>query len=115
MNIILSDEMKGKEINLPDVENVIMKALITKNEGAPNFSLRQFELGINGHTPCHKHPWEHEVYVLQGMGELIFENGSTTLMPGNAVFVPGEELHQFKNRGEGIFKFLCIVPNEGHS
>jgi mannose-6-phosphate isomerase-like protein (cupin superfamily) len=49
------------------------------------------------------------------MGELIFENGSTTLMPGNAVFVPGEELHQFRNRGEGIFKFLCIVPNEGHS
>ncbi len=90
MHIISSYEMKGKEINLPDTKNVIMKPLITKNEGAPTFALRQFELAMDGHTPYHRHPWEHEVYV------------------------PPGELHQFKNRGEGMLKFLCIVPNEGH-
>ncbi len=115
MHVMSSSEMKGKEINLPDTKNVIMKPLITKNEGAPTFALRQFELGKDGHTPCHKHPWEHEVYILEGSGEVVFENGSTPLVPGQAIFVPPGELHQFKNRGEGMLKFLCIVPNEGHS
>ena len=49
MHVMSSSEMKGKEINLPDTKNVIMKPLITKNEGAPTFALRQFELGKDGH------------------------------------------------------------------
>ena len=46
--------------------------------------------------------------------ELITEEGNLPLSPGKAVFVKEEEMHRFKNTGEGAFKFLCIVPNEGH-
>ena len=29
---------------------------------------------------------------------------------GDYVFVPSDELHNFKNSGEQAFEFMCIVP-----
>jgi quercetin dioxygenase-like cupin family protein len=114
MKLVSPDEITPGNIYMEGVKDAKMKALITKDDGAPNFAMRHFELGKDGHTPYHKHPWEHEVYILEGKGELVTEEENLPLSPGKAVFVKGEEMHQFKNTGEGSFKFLCIVPNEGH-
>lgn len=113
MKVIDSEIFEAQEIKMESVKNVSKKALITEKDGAPNFALRLFEVGIDGYTPFHNHPWEHEVYILEGSGELLTSNGTKTLSPGNAVFVPGNEMHQFKNIGYSSFKFLCIVPHEG--
>jgi quercetin dioxygenase-like cupin family protein len=33
---------------------------------------------------------------------------------GSFAYVPANALHQFKNVGKKSFKFICIVPKEGH-
>jgi len=49
-------------------ENVTIRSLITEDWGADNFSMRLFEIRPDGHTPLHEHPWEYEVFVLEGEG-----------------------------------------------
>jgi len=29
---------------------------------------------------------------------------------GDVVFVPPDELHQFRNTGDGELRFLCLIP-----
>jgi len=85
--------------------------LITKEMGAPNFAMRLFEMEPNGHSPLHTHPWEHEVYILEGKGLAISEQGEKQLKAGDVVFILPNEKHQFKNNGEKTLKFLCLVPH----
>jgi quercetin dioxygenase-like cupin family protein len=84
--------------------------LITKEMGAPNFAMRVFEMEPRGNSPLHTHPWEHEVFVLKGRGVVVGEHGEENIVPGNVVFVPPNELHQFKNTGKMTLMFLCLVP-----
>ena len=30
----------------------------------------------------------------------------------STVFVPGGDMHQFKNTGDGVLRFICLVPQE---
>ena len=85
--------------------------LITKEMGAPNFAMRLFEMESGGFSPLHSHNWEHEVFVLEGEGVAVSDKGETKLKAGDVVFVPPNELHQFKNNGKQTFKFLCFVPH----
>ena len=29
---------------------------------------------------------------------------------GDVVFIPGDEMHQFKNTGRQLFEFICLIP-----
>ncbi len=89
--------------------------LIGADDGAVNFAMRRFTLEPGGHTPDHTHPWEHEVYVLAGRGEVVFSDGSAPVEPGDFAFVPPMDEHQFVNTGDVPFEFLCVVPMEGES
>ena len=88
-----------------------VRFLVGQAEGAPNFALRQFEVEPGGHTPRHSHPYEHEVFVLAGEGEVLCDNTPHPLRPGVVVFVKSDEIHQFRNTGGEPLKFLCLVPN----
>jgi len=84
--------------------------LITKEMGAPNFAMRLFEMQPKGHSPLHNHPWEHEVFILEGKGIAISEQGETKFKAGDVIFIPPNEKHQLKNNSEKTVKFLCLVP-----
>ena len=45
--------------------------LVDESTGAPNFAMRQFEVAPGGYTPQHSHPYEHEVFVLEGSGVVL--------------------------------------------
>ncbi len=92
--------------------NVKVRWLITKDMGAPNFAMRLFEVESGGSSPYHKHPWEHEVFILEGEGKLIGEDQERAFGAGDVVFVAPDEMHQFKNDGKTILKFLCLVPHK---
>jgi len=96
----------------PALEGVTMRVLIGPQEGAPLFNMRLFEVQPGHSSPHHSHWWEHEVFILDGQGVVVTEEGEIPLTAGCAVFVPGGELHQFQNRGEGVLRFLCLVPQE---
>ena len=85
--------------------------LIGSKDDAPNFAMRQFEVAAGGHTPKHSHPYEHEVFVLEGEGVILEGDVEHRLRAGDVVFVKPDEVHQFQNRGDAPLKFLCLVPN----
>ena len=94
-------------------EGVKIKWLLDKSVGAPTFAMRHFTVQPGGHTPLHKHDWEHEVFVVEGEGVAKGEAGETKLAFGSVVFVPPNEMHQFKNTGKKPFAMLCLVPLRG--
>ncbi|MEA2055169.1 MAG: cupin domain-containing protein [Candidatus Thermoplasmatota archaeon] len=104
-------DVKAEKIIEEGAENVTIQWLVDGKLGAPNFAMRRFVIGKDGHTPLHKHDWEHEVFVLSGRGTLINGNGKEMpLSEGNFAFVSPNEVHQFKNAGDADFVFLCIIP-----
>ncbi len=85
--------------------------LLGERDAAPNFAMRQFEVAPGGYTPRHSHPYEHEVFVLEGEG-VVFEGSQPhKLQAGDVVLVHPDEVHQFRNTGAAPLKFLCLVPN----
>ena len=102
-----------EEENVPaPAIGVKVRWLITEETGAPNFAMRQFTVEPKGSTPRHIHPWEHEAYILAGEGTVFGEDGEESISPGDVVFVPSDEEHQFKNTGDGELKFLCLIPHQ---
>ena len=99
--------------NGTSVRHAEKRVLVGPNENAPSFSMRKFTLGKGGCSPYHAHPWEHEVYILAGRGEVRFAGGSRSVEPGNFAFVPPNDEHQFVNSGDSVFEFLCMVPLAG--
>lgn len=91
-------------------KDVTVRWLITKDTGAPNFAMRLFEMKVSGYSPFHTHDWEHEVFILDGEGIVRSEQGDFPFKPGSVVFVPPNEMHQFRNTGKTLVRFLCLIP-----
>ena len=89
---------------------VKVRWLITKETGAENFAMRLFELEAGGHTPFHSHPWEHEVFILEGEGLVVSEEKEVKFKAGDVIFLPPNEKHQLKNNSEKHVKVLCLIP-----
>jgi len=110
MKIFNHRMVQAKEVTDEGASKVKVRWLIAKDMGAENFAMRVFEIEPAGFTPLHVHPWEHEVFILEGEGEIFDGEKTTPFRAGDVVFVPGNERHQFKNRGEKLLKFLCLIP-----
>ncbi|MEM3700326.1 MAG: cupin domain-containing protein [Candidatus Bathyarchaeia archaeon] len=84
--------------------------LITKDIGAENFAMRLFEMEPGGYSPLHSHDWEHEVFILEGEGIVQSGGEESEFKPGDVIFIPPKEEHQFRNTGSKVVKFLCLIP-----
>ncbi|MBN1509755.1 MAG: cupin domain-containing protein [Sedimentisphaerales bacterium] len=85
--------------------------LLTSEIGARNFELRYIEIPPGGQSSLGSHPHEHEVFVVKGEGVVKGPDGQTRLTPRMAVFVPGNEVHQWINTSKKEpFEFVCVVP-----
>ena len=111
--------MKGNHYQQVEQVPVVMEGssgcqvrwLIDESQGAPNFAMRQYEVSPGGYTPRHSHPYEHEVFVLEGQGVVFEGDVEHPLSPGDVVLIAPNEIHQFRNTGPAPLKFLCLVPN----
>ncbi|MBE0632934.1 cupin domain-containing protein [Candidatus Bathyarchaeota archaeon] len=103
-----------KDIENQDVpepaEKVKIRWLINEKQGAPNFAMRRFEVEPGGSTPYHTHPWEHEVYVLEGDAVAVSKKGENEIGPGSVILVEPKEEHNFVNTGNKPLVFLCMIP-----
>ena len=92
-------------------EGVGIRWLITEKEGAPNFAMRVIELEAGVNFVPHHHPFEHEIYVLEGEGVVTAPSGDVGEMkPGAFLFVPPDEEHGYRNTGDKTLKFICVIP-----
>jgi len=83
---------------------------IGRNVGAPNFVARVIDVEPGAATGFHTHDWEHEVFVLEGQGNVRDAQGEAAVGPGSCVYVEPNEAHQFINTGDSTLRFLCIIP-----
>lgn len=105
------EEVEQKNVEMPGAEGCKVRWLVGKPDGAENFSMRQFEVGVGGFTPKHSHPYEHEVFVLEGQGTVLENDSLHEIKSGDVLYVVPDEIHQFKNTGDVPLKFLCLIPN----
>jgi quercetin dioxygenase-like cupin family protein len=112
VKVVNYKNMDTQEVTDSGAAGVTIRWLISEKDGAPHFAMRMFEVKPDGYTPYHNHPWEHEVFILEGRGSLVLEDKTVPLNPGDAVFVPAGENHQFKNASKEKLIFLCMVPNQ---
>jgi quercetin dioxygenase-like cupin family protein len=108
------ESISQQPVGMEGSNGCTVRQLVGSAEQAPNFTMRQFEVATGGHTPKHSHPYEHEVFVLAGSGEILEGNKAHRLHAGDVVYVAPNEIHQFRNTGEGPLKFLCLVPNSAY-
>jgi quercetin dioxygenase-like cupin family protein len=110
LKIADSKLIDAEEVTTEGAEQVTIRWLISKHDGATRFQMRLFEIGAGGKTPLHTHEWEHEVYILSGEGKLIFEGEENEFSAGYFTFVPEGREHSFVNTGSEPLRFLCMVP-----
>jgi quercetin dioxygenase-like cupin family protein len=89
---------------------VVMHVVSGPAEGAPTYVMRLFEIQPGSGTPHHAHPWEHELFLVAGDGMLVSGETRTPLKPGDAITVLPNELHSFRNAGDGLMTMICTVP-----
>ena len=114
MKVNHNEQVECKPVDMEGAAGCTVRWLVSDADGAPNFAMRQFEVAPGGHTPRHTHPFEHEVYVLEGSGIVLEGDVEHSLSAGDVVFVKPDEEHQFRNTGGTPMKFLCLVPNSAY-
>jgi quercetin dioxygenase-like cupin family protein len=103
-------EIPVEPVEMEGASGATIRWLISESEGAPNFYMRLFELVPGGHSPRHRHDYEHEIFVLEGEGTAFYEGEEHEIGPGYFLFIPPNAEHQLRNTGSGILKFLCLIP-----
>lgn len=103
-------EVESEAVQMEGARGVRVRRLISDEDGAPNFCMRRFELEPGGSTPRHSHPWEHEVYMLEGQGTVMHEGVEEPFLPGDVVFIPPDSEHCFRAYAGSPVAFLCLIP-----
>jgi quercetin dioxygenase-like cupin family protein len=102
--------VEQQPVEMTGASGAAMRMLIGPDQGAHVFHMRQFEVAPQGHTPWHQHDYEHEIYVLNGQGVAVAEDGEHPLHAGDVIWVKPNEMHQFRNVGSVPFEFICLIP-----
>ena len=114
MKITNLGTVEKTKMNMEGAKDAFKQIPISKADGTPNVSLRVFTIEPGGHTPYHKHPFEHLNYVIEGEGALVSETGAERpVKKGDFVLVLPDEVHQYKNRSaDKPFIMICGVPRD---
>jgi quercetin dioxygenase-like cupin family protein len=92
-------------------DGITIRWVIGRPEGAPNFAMRVIEFAPGVLFARHQHPYEHEIFVLQGEGVAEGPGGETPMRPGTALYIPPDEPHGYRNTGEEALRFICVIPH----
>lgn len=87
-----------------------VQRLIGRQEEAPTFALRYFEIQPGGYSVLESHAYEHGVVIFRGSGTVLLDGKEHPVRTGDVVYIRGWERHQFRNPGPDVLGFLCIVP-----
>ncbi len=108
-------EVEALEVKEAGASGTRVRWLISKDDGAPNFLMRLFEIEPGGRTPLHSHSWEHEIFILEGICKAFIGEDAHLIGPGYAVYIPPNMRHTFINAGENQLKILCLIPHKNRS
>lgn len=114
MKVTPVGKVEQQVVEMPGSRGCHVRWLIGKQDAAPNFAMREFEVDPGGHTPRHFHPYEHEVYVVSGKGTVLEGEIPHPITAGDVILVRPDEVHQFRNDHDEPLRFLCLIPNAAY-
>ncbi|ABM79957.1 cupin domain-containing protein [Hyperthermus butylicus] len=91
------------------LEGVRIRWLIRDSDGARAFAMRYFTMEPGSHIPGHKHPWEHEIFVIKGSMKVRIGSNTYDVGEGSFIFIPPNVEHEYWAGSEGAH-FLCLIP-----
>jgi quercetin dioxygenase-like cupin family protein len=94
-------------------EGITIRWVLGRAEGAPGFAMRVIEFQGGAVFAPHEHPYEHEIFVIEGEGVVTGADGEIPMRQGTAILVPAGEVHGYRNRGSGPLRFICVIPHQG--
>ena len=86
--------------------------LLGPEDGVSTYVMLFVQHGPGESSPDHTHAWEHQAFITEGAGVLIFDGEEFPIKAGDAVLVPGGVRHQFKNTGSVPMKRVTVNPIE---
>ena len=90
-----------------------IKIHLSKDQGLPNFEIREFTIQPGGRIPSHRHDvLEHGQLVLEGEMTILLGDEVFTVCAGDSVFLPEGTAHWYENRGGTPVRFLCVIPRK---
>lgn len=104
------DGAHKKEYEASDARGVEGQVIIGPHDGKPNYFVRYFRVEPRGQTSLDQHEHDHGVYIIHGKAEVLLGEETVVVGPQDIVYVPGNEIHQFRSIGDDPLGFLCIVP-----
>ena len=113
MHISSLEKAEKIKPNMEGAKGVYKQIPISREDGTPMFSFRVFTIEPGGHTPLHKHPFEHVNYVIEGHGTVIVEDQEHEIKKGDFALVLPNETHQYRNKSTSKpLLIICAVPKE---
>lgn len=107
MYVVSVENVEENRVTLEGASGVTVKYLLHKGVGAERVQLRLFTVDVGGYTPLEQHSHEHEVFILEGRALVQGGGEEVAVKPGDAIFIPSREEHQFTNTGDEPLVFLC--------
>ena len=105
-------DVEAVEVAGDEAKGVSMKILVGPRDGSERIIMRLFTVAPGGHTPRHRHDWEHLVRIERGRAVVLDGSGAEhQIAAGASVFIPANEEHQFRNPGDEPVEFICVIPN----
>ncbi|MCE4623798.1 MAG: cupin domain-containing protein [Caldisphaeraceae archaeon] len=103
-------EVKEEKLSEDFGTGAYIRWLLRDNDGAKTFFMRYFRIEKGGHINHHFHPWEHEIFVLEGEGRIRIGSKVYRVSKGNFVFIPPNVDHEYWADTE--MRFLCMIPSK---
>ena len=113
MRITSLEKVKKIKPDMEGASGVFKQIPISREDGTPSFSFRVFTVEPGGHTPLHKHAFEHLNYIIEGNGTIVAGDKEHKIQKGDfALILPGET-HQYRNSSASKpLLIICAVPKE---
>lgn len=109
-------EVKGYDVREAygsDAEGVTIRWISDQRTGGDeymhHFALRYFTFNPRGYLAPHRHPWEQEIIITNGRGQVIVDGEEHDANPGDVFYFASDELHGFRNASDSDFEFYCII------
>jgi len=110
------EEVKGYDVREAygsEAEGVTIRWISDLRTGGEeyihHFALRYFTFRPRSYLASHKHPWEQEIIITKGKGQVTTESETVEGNPGDVFYFAANELHGFRNESDSDFEFYCVI------
>ena len=114
MKVTQLDAVEQVDVSMEGALGVRKQVPIGIADGTPRMSVRVFTIAPGGHTPYHRHDFEHLNYIIRGRGAIVTETGEERpVREGSFALVLPGEMHRYRNTSDSQpLVMICVVPRE---